>query len=446
MAVDLEQLRTQLAATRAAAVTLGALTGDQKNQVLQLIYDELKVQKEKILAANAIDLEREKESLSPALYQRLKLDSNKLETLLKGLQEVMGLEDPIGGRDIHRELSPGLVLMRVRVPLGVVAIIFESRPDVILQVVSLLFKSGNCGVLKGGREARNTNEMFVQVIRTAIAKSKDQLGFEWPQASLLWMDDRETIRTALKFSEYIDLVIPRGSNALVQDVMAMTKIPVLGHADGVCHVYVDSKARLDTAVALVLDSKLQYPAACNAVETVVLHSDIHREFIEQLRKRTKPESLELRGCERTRKVIPEARPVEGEDWHTEYGEPILAIKVVDSLQDAIAHINRYSSHHTDMICTQDKAAMLAFTTEIDSANVYINASTRFADGYRYGFGAEIGISTSRTHARGPVGLDGLVTTKYVLKGDGDLVADYVGDKAKAFTHKDLDRRAKGAGR
>ena len=327
------------------------------------------------------------------------------------------------------ELDKGLILEKVSAPIGVIAVIFESRPDALLQISTLCIKSGNAVILKGGSEAERTNKILADTITAAIEKV--DAGFK-DAVQLLFT--REQVRKLLQLDYLVDLVIPRGSNELVTSIQASTKIPVMGHAAGICHTYVHSDADIDMAVRLCHDAKCQYPAVCNAMETLLVHKDIAADFLPKMAKSFQEVQVELRGDDRTRKHIDAKRATE-EDWDTEYNDLIISIKVVSSLDEAVEHINEHGSHHTDAIVTNSAAIAEDFMGRVDSASVMWNASTRFADGYRYGLGAEVGISTNKTHARGPVGLEGLLIYKYRLKGSGHIVADYVGKGANKFTHR-----------
>jgi glutamate-5-semialdehyde dehydrogenase len=337
-------------------------------------------------------------------------------------------------------MDKGLELYKVSCPIGVIGIIFESRPDALVQISTLCLKSGNACLLKGGAEAANTNKILFEIIRDSSVKA----GI--PENWIQLLQTRADVQEILKLDKFIDLIIPRGSNQFVRYIMDNTNIPVLGHAEGICHVYVDAKANIDTAVRITVDSKTQYAAVCNAVETLLVHKDIAKKFLPAVKTAleakgvdsTGSPQVELRGCEKTRKIINIKRATE-KDWSTEYLAEILSIKVVNSIDEAIEHINIYGSHHTDAIVTKNKKAAADFLEFVDSANVFVNASTRFADGYRYGLGAEVGISTNKIHARGPVGLEGLVIYKWKLIGSGQIVADYSGPDAKRFTHKKLKK-------
>jgi glutamate-5-semialdehyde dehydrogenase len=354
--------------------------------------------------------------------------------MAEGVRAVAALPDPSGVVLSRTLLDDGLVLEKVTCPIGVLAVIFESRPDAVTQIGSLALKSGNAAILKGGRESARSTAALLDVFAKALASFP-----EIPEGVLSSVADRAEVDALLALDEHIDLVIPRGGYDLVRHVKAHTRIPVLGHAEGVCHVYVDRAADEAMAIAIILDSKLQYPAACNAAETLLVHRDAAARFLVPLLSRLIDAGIELRACEATRSLAPSV-PLSAateDDWRAEYGGPMLAVRIVDSLDEAVDHVNRYGSHHTEAIVTADAAAAEAFLGRVDAAGVFHNASTRFADGFRYGFGAEVGISTSRIHARGPVGLDGLVTYKYLLRGSGQIVATYSGKDARPFRHRVL---------
>lgn len=362
--------------------------------------------------------------------QRLTLSKDKIATLEQGTKDVAKLEDPVGKALEKTLLDDGLVLEKIAVPIGVIGIIFESRPDVIPQILALILKSGNAVVLKGGSEATNTNRAFMQLVKE-LGERCPFLPQNWAQLVL----SREAVHDMLNYPQYVDLVIPRGSNALVQSIMNATKIPVLGHADGICHLYVHPKVDLEQAIPVIVDAKAQYPAVCNALETLLVDESIAAEALPKICSALTDAGVALKGCQRTQEVVASVEAATEEDWHTEYGDLTLSIKVVNGITEAIGHINTYGSHHTDGILTTDATAQQQFMAEVDSASVVVNASTRFADGFRYGLGAEIGISTAKTHARGPVGLEGLVIYKYQLTGNGHVVASYTGGNAKPFLHK-----------
>ena len=417
--------------TRQAARKLAVLSAEAKNQAIETIAQALEVAAPEIVAANVADrAAAEVDGIAKPLYDRLKLDESKLKSAIVGVRDVAKLPEPIGVVQIHRELDAGLILKRVTCPLGVLGIIFEARPEALIQIVSLAIKSGNGVILKGGKEAVRSCEILTKVIRQALAETVVN-----PEVVQLLTTREETIEL-LKMDEYIDLIIPRGSNSFVQFVQDNTRIPVLGHADGICHLYVDKAADINKAVEIAVDAKTQYPAACNAIETMLIHRAIAPKFLPIVAQALQQKKVELRGDETTRKILDITAATET-DWSTEYSDLILSIKIVDSVEEAINHINTYGSRHTDVIVTEDSEAAETFLNQVDAAGVYHNCSTRFADGFRYGFGAEVGISTQQMPPRGPVGLEGLITYKYRVVGDGHIAASYVGNEAKEFTHRDL---------
>jgi glutamate-5-semialdehyde dehydrogenase len=423
-------------ATRQAALQLALLPTEVKNAALEAISNALDARTDEIQAANAEDLAAAAEmvaagTLSAAAYARLKLTENKVKGMAAGVRDVMRLADPVGVVQWSRELDDGLILHRRTTPIGVLGIIFESRPDAVTQITALALKTGNGVVLKGGKEAIHSCRTLVRVIHDAIA-SLAQI----PPIAIHLLTTREEIRELLDLDDLVDLVIPRGSNSFVRFVQDNTKIPVLGHADGICHLYVDRAADLEQAVSLTVDSKVQYPAACNALETLLVHADVAQEFLPNVVAALQAQQVEVRGCDRTCAVV-DVNPATEADWSTEYGDLVLSIRVVDSLPAAIAHIETYGSRHTEAIATEDADTARQFLDSVDAAGVFHNASTRFSDGFRYGFGAEVGISTQKLPPRGPVGMEGLVTYKYLLEGNGHIVATYSGDNARPFTHRDL---------
>jgi glutamate-5-semialdehyde dehydrogenase len=415
--------------TRDAARQLAVLSTQDRNAAIIAIAKALDAAQADIIAANQADCEAaEADGIPKPLYARLKLGETKLQAAIAGVYDVAKLADPVGTIQIHRELDEGLILKRITCPLGVLGIIFEARPEALIQITSLAIKSGNGVILKGGKEATQSCQVLTRVIRDALAGTKAN-----PNAVQL-LTTRAEIRALLDLDEYVDLIIPRGSNSFVRYVQDNTRIPVLGHADGICHLYVDKAADIDKAIAVTIDAKTQYPAACNAIETLLIHREIAPEFLPQLQ--AKMPSVELRGDAATQAII-EVKPATEEDWSTEYSDLILAVKIVDSVEDAITHINTYGSKHTDAILTEDSTTAQTFLNQVDAAGVYHNCSTRFADGFRYGFGAEVGISTQQMPPRGPVGLEGLVTYKYQVVGNGQIAATYSGKNAKSFTHKNI---------
>lgn len=417
--------------TRQAARQLAVISTEAKNQAIEAIAQALEAATPDILAANVADCQAAKEdNIAKPLYDRLKLDETKLKAAIQGVRDVGRLSDPVGEVQLHRELDEGLILKRISCPLGVLGIIFEARPDAAIQITSLAVKSGNGVILKGGKEAVRSCEAIVKAIHQGLAQTSVD-----PAVVQLLTTREETI-AMLKLDEYIDLIIPRGSNSFVQFVQNNTRIPVLGHADGICHIYIDSTADLEKGVNLTVDAKTQYPAVCNAIETLLIHSAIANKFLPLAAAALQQRQVELRGDEATCKIL-DIAPATEDDWATEYNDLILSIKIVDSLDDAIQHINTHGSRHTEAIVTEDLVTAETFMNQVDAANVFHNCSTRFADGFRYGFGAEVGISTNKIPPRGPVGLEGLVTYKYKMTGKGDVVATYAGKDAKAFTHRDL---------
>ncbi len=398
--------------TRDSARQLAVLSTDAKNQAIEAIAQALESATAEILAANAADCQAAASAGIPKpLYNRLKLDESKLRAAIAGVRDVGQLPDPSGIEQIHRQLDDGLILKRVTCPLGVLGIIFEARPDAAIQISSLAIKSGNGVILKGGQEAVRSCEAIIRAIHQGLAKTAVN-----PSVVQLVTTRAETL-ALLQLDQYVDLIIPRGSNSFVRFVQDNTRIPVLGHAEGICHLYVDKAADIDQAVEIAVDAKTDYPAACNAIETLLVHQSIASTFLPLVAVALQERNVELRGDERTCAILDVAAATEV-DWATEYSDLILSIKIVDSLEEAIAHINNYGSRHTDAIATEDLAAAATFLGQVNSSGVYHNCSTRFADGFRYGFGAEVGISTQQMPPRGPVGLEGLVTYKYQLTGKG----------------------------
>jgi len=416
-------------AAREASHSLSCLSLDARNAALAGMARALEQHKQAIFAANQLDLTAAEQSgLAAPLLKRLRFDEAKLLDVVAGLESLIGLADPIGCTQMSRELMPGLELYRVGCPIGVVGVIFESRPDALVQIASLCLKSGNAVLLKGGSEAMHTNRALHRALIEGAA-----LGEGW--AGL--MESREDVAQMLRLDDCIDLIIPRGSNAFVRHIMDNSRIPVLGHADGICHVYVDEAADIEQAVTLCVDSKTQAVAVCNAMETLLVHEAVAPAFLPRLKTAMEDKQVRLLGCEKTRALI-SVEPAVDADWATEYLDYILSIRVVPDLQAAIDHINHYGSGHTDCIVTQNEASARLFLTRVDSAGVYWNCSTRFADGFRYGLGAEVGIATGKIHARGPMGLEGLCTYKYKLLGHGHTVADVAAGKTH-FTHRELNQ-------
>jgi len=424
-------VRAIAAAAKVASRELAPLAESRRNAALEAMARAVEAAGKELLAANAEDV-REAESLPPAMLARLKLDDAKLGEMAEQIRSVKTLSDPLGRVLDAVELDDsagGLHMQKVSVPLGVLAVIFEARPDAITQIAALALKSGNAVILKPGREVERTAIVLVRVLREALVS--EGLNAD----TLAMVVGRESVMELLNLYGLVDMVIPRGSRDLVEFVQANTRIPVLGHAEGVCHIYVDRAADEALALGVIDDAKTDYPAACNAVETVLVHREIAAEFVPRLALRLREHSVKLFGDETVRTLARDFAIAPVEDWHTEYGDLSLSIGVVESMESAMEHIHRYGSAHTEAIITDDAETAERFLSEVDAASVMHNASTRFADGFRYGFGAEVGISTSKLHARGPVGLPGLTTYKYVVRGHGHVAGDYRGDKARAFTHK-----------
>ena len=403
-----------------ASLKIAGLDVNIKNKALNEIADAIENYKSEIFEANKNDLANAKifledGTLTKSTYNRLKLDENKMRDMIQGVRDITKLEDPIGKILLRRELDKDLILEKVSCPIGVLGIIFEARPDVILQISSLAIKSANAVILKGGKESVNTNKKIMEIIYNALEHVDD-----YPCDAIQQVYTHEDISQMLKCDEFINLIIPRGGNKLVSYIKENTNIPVLGHASGICHIFVDENANIDDAIRITIDAKNQYPSACNSVETLLIHKGFSEK--DQLLAALQLEEIELK--------------TEPQSWDCEYGDKILSIKIVENIDNAIAHINKYGSGHTDCIITNDLTNAEKFLNEVDSAGVYHNVSTRFADGFRYGFGAEVGISTNKTHARGPVGLEGLTIYKYKLRGKGQIVNDYV-KGLKQFHYKDI---------
>lgn len=423
-------IKESAASAKKASIALANCNTDLKNKALIEILNALLNRQDEIIKANKEDTERSlKENLSDPLLKRLKFDESKINDVVSGIESLINLPDPVGKTLAATELDECLELYKISCPIGVTGVIFESRPDALVQISTLCLKSGNSALLKGGREALNTNRILFEIIKTA----SEAVGI--PEGWLHLIETREDVNEMLKLDKYIDLIIPRGSNEFVQYIMNNSNIPVMGHADGICHCYVDAEADLEMAVNVVVDSKTQYVSVCNATETLLVNENIAKRFLPLLKIELDKKNVELVGCNETQKII-SVKPASDEDWKTEYLDYKLSIKVVKSLEEAIEHINTYTSGHTESIITKNKDKAELFMNLVDSANVFWNCSTRFSDGFRYGFGAEVGISTNKIHARGPVGLDGLLIYKYKLYGNGNIVADYA-NKTKSFTHRKL---------
>lgn len=413
-----------------AASDLAATSNTSRNAALEAIAVALEKNCDEIFAANAKDLAAaDANGVIGATKKRLKFDEGKLSDCIAGLRQLETLPDPLNKITLARELDEGLRLYRATVPIGVIGVIFEARPDALVQIASLCVKSGNCAILKGGKETANTNRVLFALIKDAVVRAG------LPENCLLQAEAHSEIDELLACDQDVDLLIPRGSNAFVRYIMENTKIPVMGHSSGICHVYADKACDQEAALPIIVDAKTQYAAACNAMETLLVDRAIAEEFLPKAAQALEAAGVTLRGTAEVNAIIP-VEIMGEDDFATEYGDLICSVKIVDGVEEAIAHINHFGSHHTDAILTEDAAAAARFLQMVDSAGVYHNCSTRFADGYRYGFGAEVGISTGKIHARGPVGLEGLVTYKYKLFGTGQIVADYASGK-KQFHHRDL---------
>ncbi|WP_406658131.1 glutamate-5-semialdehyde dehydrogenase [Methanolobus sp. ZRKC2] len=439
------EIEEKVIEAKKASIILASVNTETKNTALEAMAQALDNNREKILAANQKDVEtaeklKRKGELSQALVDRLKVSDSKISGMIDGIRDVIELADPVGETIEALELDQGLELYQVSCPIGLIGVIFEARPDVVPQVMSLCLKSGNATIFKGGSEALNSNRVIFDLLNEAAESVKGM-----PAGAFQLMETREEVNDILSMDAYIDLLIPRGSNAFVKYMQDNTKIPVLGHADGICHVYVDDNADLSKAYDVCFDSKVQYPAVCNAMETLLVHEKVAEKFLPTMAKMLDEAGVEMRCDEQSYDSLEMIdflksilRATE-EDWSTEYNDLVLSIKIVGSMDEAIEHINTYGSHHTDAIITENKFKKKDFTDLVDSSSVMINASTRFADGFRYGKGAEVGISTNKIHARGPVGMEGLLIYKYILVGNGDKVADYAGPEARKFTHRIMDR-------
>ncbi len=423
-------IKEEAKAVKLASPKMAGTSEEARNKALLEVVKQLKARQQEIFEANAMDLKQaEIDKVAAPIIKRLKFDETKLRDVIAGIEDLVKLEDPLFKQDMHRQLDEGLTLYRETCPIGVIGVIFEARPDALIQISSLCIKSGNCVILKGGSETMNSNRVLFNIIYEAVIKSG------MPENCMLQLEARSEITDLLTCNESVDLLIPRGSNAFVQYIMNNTKIPVMGHADGICHIYVDKEADFKKAIPIIIDAKTQYVSACNSVETLLIHKDIVDEFVPKLYEALKENNVELRGTEEIVKLTGCNQGTE-EDNRKEYLDYIVSAKVINSLDEAIEHINYFGSHHTDCIITENSETANEFMRYVDSAGVYQNCSTRFADGYRYGFGAEVGISTSKIHARGPVGLEGLVSYKYKLFGNGNVVEDYAKGK-KQFHFKDL---------
>lgn len=423
-------LQEEIKQVKLAAPKMAANPEENRNKALLAVSEALLAHQEEIFAANKADMEQaEKDGVAGPILKRLKFDDTKLRDVTAGIKDLIHLPDPLFQTQFTRELDEGLTLQRVTCPIGVIGVIFEARPDALIQISALCIKSGNCVILKGGSEALKTNKTLFEIIYQAVLEAG------LPENCMMQLEARSEINELLACHESVDLLIPRGSNSFVQYIMNNTKIPVMGHADGICHIYVDKDADIEKAVPIILDAKTQYVSACNTVETLLVHKDVVAALMPKLKEALSAKDVELRGTKEIQALV-DCKEATEEDNKTEYLDYILSAKVVEDAKEAVDHINYYGSHHTDCIVTENADTAATFMNLVDSAGVYQNCSTRFADGYRYGFGAEVGISTGKLHARGPVGLEGLVSYKYKLFGNGQIVADYASGK-KSFHFKDI---------
>ena len=424
---DLHEIASR---ARSAFYSISVSASETRNAVLFSLARLLDENRESVFTANQADIDSARaENLASPLLNRLFFGEEKLSQTIRGLHALADLPDPINRTICATELADSLNLYRVSVPIGVIGVIFESRPDALIQISSLCIKSGNAVLLKGGREALQTNQVLCSLVRRAL----DECSLSADTAQLL--ETREDVAQMLKEDTLLDLIIPRGSNSFVRYIMDNSRIPVLGHADGICHVYVDCNADMNTALKVALDSKTQNVSVCNAMETLLVHRDVASSFLPEAARLFREHNVELRGDAETQSII-QCIPATDQDWSLEYLDYILSVRIVSSLQEAVDHINFYGSHHTDCIVTADSRNATEFMNKVDSAGVYWNVSTRFADGFVYGLGAEVGISTGKLHARGPMGLEGLTTYKYKLIGNGQTMSE-VKNGTISYTHKPL---------
>ena len=424
----------QIRGAKEATARMAVLSTRTKNDALACMADALDSSHVRVIEANKKDLERSEGRIPQALYKRMIVDDQKIDDMVAGIRSVMSLPDPVGETMSALDLDDGLTLYQRRCPVGLLGVVFESRPDVVPQIMSLCLKSGNCVAFKGGSEASGTIKTLFTILRDAAVSEGV------PGEGFVLLESREDVGTILGMDRYIDLMIPRGSNSFVRYIQDNTRIPVLGHSSGICHIFVDSECDIQKALDVVLDSKIQYPAACNAVETLLVDAGVCGEFLPRMAALFAENNVEVRGDTRSRETVPGLKEASDGDWDEEYNDLVISVRVVDGLQEAIDFINSHGSHHTDAIVTENMQKASVFADMVDSADVYVNASTRFADGFRYGKGAEVGISTNKIHARGPVGMEGLMIYKYVLIGNGQVVKDYSGAGARPFKHTESRRR------
>ncbi len=415
---------------KADSYKMASLDINTRNNILLKIKDALNASKEEIFEANKKDLEYAKDNnIAQSVIKRLEFSEHKLEDVTKGIEQLVSLPDPINRLLLKRQLDEGLILNKISCPIGVIGIIFEARPDALIQISSLCIKSGNCTVLKGGKETSNTNKVLFEIIYSAAVK------YGAPEGCMYQVESHGEVDELLACNKSVDLLIPRGSNKFVQYIMNNTKIPVMGHADGICHTYIDKDADIEKACRIIVDSKIQYTSACNATETLLFDRNLGIDKLKKIAEGLCDNHVKLRGTKEVSEVLG-CEEMGEDEFNTEYLDLIISIKMVDGVDEAVSHINNFGSHHTDSIITENIETAEKFMNLVDSAGTYMNCSTRFSDGFRYGFGAEVGISTSKIHARGPVGLEGLTTYKYKLYGEGQIVGEYA-DGTKNFNFKDL---------
>lgn len=402
---------------RAASRVMAAATTTDKNKALLAIADAIEASREAIMQANAKDVEQARaQGLDDAMIDRLTLNASRIDAMIEGLKQVSELADPIGERTDMKKMPSGISVGKMRVPLGVVGIIYESRPNVTIEAASLCLKAGNAVILRGGSESIQSNQALATCIEVGLQKAN----LPTHTVQVINTVDRAAVGELITMQEYVDVIVPRGGKSLIERISREARVPVIKHLDGICHVYIDDKADMEKAIQIAVNAKTHRYGVCNAMETLLVQKDIAAKVLPTLQEHYQSHGVELRGCEKTRALLKNINAANEEDWTTEYLAPILSIKIVDDVNAAIEHINMYGSHHTDAIITQDDARAQQFLREVDSSSVMINASTRFADGFEYGLGAEIGISTDKIHARGPVGLEGLTSQKFIVVGDGHV--------------------------
>lgn len=412
-----EYMQTLGEQARAASRAMARSSTKDKNRALTAIAAEIETQRVTLRAANAEDMARGQENgLDAALLDRLELTDARIDVMLEGLEQVAALPDPVGEITDMKYRPSGIQIGKMRVPLGVIGIIYESRPNVTIEAASLCLKSGNAAILRGGSEAIASNKALAACISAGLKAA----GLPQSAVQVVETTDREAVGALITMPEYVDVIVPRGGKGLIERISRDARVAVIKHLDGICHVYIDREADSTKAINIAINSKTHRYGTCNTMETLLIHKDVAETMLPQLDEAYSHLNVELRGCEATCAILTDIKAATEEDWHTEYLAPVLSIKVVNNMDEAIDHINHYGSHHTDTIISENYTLARRFLTEVDSASVMVNASTRFADGFEYGLGAEIGISTDKIHARGPVGLDGLTSQKYIVLGNGEV--------------------------